>query len=233
MPKPNMRLQLMTVSSLILIILSVYMVLIYAPREIIMGDVQRIFYYHVSSGWIAALAFLVTLITSIMFLSTQNKSYDRVAMSSAEIGVIFTTMNIVSGSIWARPVWNTWWTWDPRLTTATIMWLLYIAYLFLHAGLESHDRRRHITAVYGIVAFISVPLTFMAIRIWRTIHPVIIGSADPDAEGQFDMTARKTVTLLFTVLTFTVLYFTILWHRVRIQSLFEYMSKLQYQMHND
>ena len=154
-------------------------------------------------------------------------------MSSAEIGVIFTTMNIVSGSIWARPVWNTWWTWDPRLTTATIMWLLYIAYLFLHAGLESHDRRRHITAVYGIVAFISVPLTFMAIRIWRTIHPVIIGSADPDAEGQFDMTARMTTTLLFTASTFTVLYFTILWHRVRIQSLFEYMSKLQYQKHND
>jgi len=233
MPKPNPRLQLMTVSSLILIILSVYMVLIYAPREIIMGDVQRIFYYHVSSGWIAALAFLVTLITSIIFLATQNKSYDRVAMSSAEIGVIFTTMNIVSGSIWARPVWNTWWTWDPRLTTATIMWLLYIAYLFLHAGLEGHDRRRHIAAVYGIVAFISVPLTFMAIRIWRTIHPVIIGSADPDAEGQFDMTARMTTALLFTASTFTLLYFTILWHRVRIQSLFEYMSKLQYQMYND
>ena len=131
MPKPNPRLQLMTISSLILIILSVYMVLIYAPREIIMGDVQRVFYYHVSSGWIAALAFLVTLITSIMFLATQNKSYDHVAMSSAEIGVIFTTMNIVSGSIWARPVWNTWWTWDPRLTTATIMWLLYIAYMIV------------------------------------------------------------------------------------------------------
>ena len=97
MPKPNPRLQLMTISSLILISLSIYMVLIYAPREIIMGDVQRIFYYHVSSGWIAALAFLVTLITSIIFLATQNKSYDRVAMSSAEIGVIFTTMNIVSG----------------------------------------------------------------------------------------------------------------------------------------
>ncbi len=198
-----------------------------------MGEVQRIFYYHVSSGWIAALAFLVTLVTSIMFLASQNESYDQVAMSSAEIGVIFTTMNIVSGSIWARPVWNTWWTWDPRLTTATVMWLLYIAYLFLHVGLEGHDRRRHIAAVYGVVAFVSVPLTFMAIRIWRTIHPVIIGSVDPDAEGQFDMTARMTTTLLFTVTTFTVLYFTILWHRVRMQSLSEYMSKLQYQMYNN
>ncbi len=233
MLKPNPRLQVLTASSLILIALSTYMVLIYAPREIIMGEVQRIFYYHVSSGWIGALAFFVTLITSIIYLATQNERYDHVAMSSAEIGVVFTTMNIVSGSIWARPVWNTWWTWDPRLTTATVMWLLYIAYLFLHAGLEGHDRRRHITAVYGIVAFVSVPLTFMAIRIWRTIHPVIIGSVDPDAEGQFDMTTKMTTTLLFTVSTFTVLYFAILWHRVRIQSLLEHMSKLKYQMYNN
>ncbi|HCU98135.1 MAG TPA: cytochrome C assembly protein [Chloroflexi bacterium] len=224
--KQNNKLAYMTVCSFLLITISGYMTLIYAPQEIIMGDVQRLFYYHVASGWIGALAFFITLIASILFLITKHEKYDLIAMSSAEIGVVFISMNIISGSIWARPVWNTWWTWDPRLTTATIMWLLYIAYLFLHTGLENHHRRAHITSVYGIVAFVSVPLTFAAIRIWRTIHPVVIGSSDPNAEGQFDMTSKMTTTLLFTVATFTILYCTLIWHRIRIQQMQISLSKI-------
>ncbi|HJL69238.1 MAG TPA: cytochrome c biogenesis protein CcsA, partial [Anaerolineales bacterium] len=122
---PHRSLRTLTISASLLVLLSLYMVFVYAPREVIMGAVQRVFYYHVAAGWVGALAFLVTLIVSILYLATNHVKWDRIAVSSVEIGVVFTSMNIASGSIWARPIWNTWWTWDPRLTTATVMWLLY------------------------------------------------------------------------------------------------------------
>ncbi len=231
--QPNRSLRILTMSTGLLVLLSLYMIFFYAPREIIMGDVQRVFYYHVAAGWVGALAFLVTLIVSILYLVTNNVRWDQVAISSVEIGVVFTTMNIASGSIWARPIWNTWWTWDPRLTTATVMWLLYVAYLMLRQGLEDPERQRRFAGVYGIVAFVSVPFTFLAIRIWRTIHPVIIGSSDPAAEGQFDMTTRMRTTFFFSLFTFTVLYTTLLWHRIRIEGLASRVAIMKSRLWND
>ncbi len=133
-----------------------------------------------------------------------------------EVGLVFTLINIASGSIWARPIWNTWWTWDPRLVTATIMLLLYFAYLMLRQGIEDPGRRARFGSVYGIVAFISVPITFVSIRLFRTLHPVVIGSSDPSAEGTFEMTARMAQALMFSVLTFTFIYATLLQYRLRL-----------------
>ena len=220
-------LRLLNIITSLLFVFTLYSVFLYAPREVIMGEVQRIFYFHVAAGWVGALAFLVTLVAGCFYLSTRNNKWDRIAVSSVEVGVVFTTMNIVSGSIWARPVWNTWWTWDPRLTTATIMWLLYVSYLMLRQGLDDPLRRRSFSSVYGIVAFVSVPLTFLAIRVWRTIHPVVIGGNDPNAEGQFDMTDRMRATLLLSVFTFTLLYATLLWHRVRMECLSEQVDEMK------
>jgi ABC-type transport system involved in cytochrome c biogenesis permease subunit len=110
-------------------VVALYLVLIWAPQEAIMGDVQRVFYFHVAAGWVGALAFLVTAIVGGIYLARGEQRWDRIAVSSVEIGIIFTFINIVTGSIWARPIWNTWWTWDPRLVTATIMLLIYIAYI--------------------------------------------------------------------------------------------------------
>ncbi len=231
--QPKRTLRILNISAALLVLLSLYMVFVYAPREVIMGAVQRVFYYHVAAGWVGALAFLVTLCVSILYLATNDVRWDHVALSSVEIGVVFTTMNIASGSIWARPIWNTWWTWDPRLTTATVMWLLYVAYLMLRQGMENPERQRRLAAVYGIVAFVSVPLTFLAIRIWRTIHPVIIGSNDPGAEGQFDMTARMRTAFLFSLFTFTVLYATLLWNRVRIEEFASRLTIMKAQLLND
>ena len=107
---------------------ALYLVFFYAPREAVMGEVQRVFYFHVAAGWVGALAFLVTAIAGVIILVRGDHRWDRVALASVEIGVVFTFINIVSGAIWARPIWNTWWTWDPRLTTATIMELIYIAF---------------------------------------------------------------------------------------------------------
>jgi heme exporter protein C len=208
-------------------VVALYLVLFYAPREAVMGDVQRVFYFHVAAGWVGALAFLVTAAGGVIFLLRGDRRADRVAVASVEIGVVFTLVNIVSGSIWARPIWNTWWTWDPRLVTATVMELIYLAYLMLRQGIEDPDRRARFGAVYGILGFLSVPLTFLSIRIWRTIHPVVVGSGDPTAEGSFDMTPKMLQAFLFSLLTFTFLYATLLWHRVRLGRLSEKVEQLK------
>lgn len=200
----------------VLFAVALYLVLFYAPREAVMGDVQRVFYFHVAAGWVGALAFLVTAVAGAVYLARADHRWDLVAQASVEIGIVFTLINIVSGSIWARPIWNTWWTWDPRLVTATVMELIYVAYLMLRQGVEDPDRRARFGAVYGILGFLSVPITFLSIRVFRTIHPVVVGSSDPTALGAFDMTPRMLQAFMFSLLTFTFLYANVLWHRVRL-----------------
>lgn len=214
-----------------LFLIALGMVLFYAPEEAVMGNVQRVFYFHVSAGWVGGLAFLVTALAGIAYLAKGNPKWDRLAQASVEIGIVFTLINIVSGSIWARPIWNTWWTWDPRLVTATIMELIYLAYIMLRQGIEDPERRARFGAVYGIVGFVSVPITFLSIRFLRTIHPVVIGSSDPSAQGAFDMTPAMLQTFMFSLLTFTFVYATLLWHRLRLQSLIERVEALKMRLY--
>lgn len=213
-----------------LFVLALYMVLFFAPREAVMGDVQRVFYFHVAAGWVGALAFLVAAGSGVIYLLRGERRWDGLALASVEIGVIFTFINIVSGSIWARPIWNTWWTWDPRLVTATVMELIYIAYLMLRQGVDDPDRRARFGAVYSILGFLSVPLTFLSIRIFRTIHPVVIGSNDPTAQGAFDMSPRMRAAFFFSLFTFTFVYVTLLWHRLRLQRLADKVELLKMKL---
>ena len=203
---------------------ALYITLIYAPREVVMGDVQRVFYFHVAAGWVGALAFLVAFIAGIVYLVKSDFIWDDVAVASVEIGIVFSFINVVTGAIWARPIWNTWWTWDPRLVTATIMLLAYIAYLLLRQGIEDPERRARFGAIYAIIAFLSVPLTFLSIRLFRTIHPVVIGSGDPTAEGSFDMTGDMRTAFFFSLFTFTLVYITLLWYRVRLERLSKFVD---------
>lgn len=219
MDRPPKALQLLNVVAGLAMAAATGMVFLYAPREVVMGEVQRVFYFHVAAGWLGMLAFLVTAVAGGVYLATKNPRWDDLAVSSVELGLVFSLINIVSGSIWARPIWNTWWTWDPRLVTATIMELIYLAYLMLRQGIEDPERRARFGSVYGIVGFISVPMTFLSIRFFRTIHPVVVGSSDPSAEGTFDMTPAMAQTLLFSLFAFTVLYVDLLWHRVRLAGL--------------
>ncbi len=212
-PRP---LQILNLVTGLLALVALGLVFFYAPREVTMGEAQRIFYFHVSSAWIGGLAFAVTFVAGIVFLITGNHKWDRLALSSVEIGLVFSTMTLFSGMLWGRPAWNTWWTWDPRLITFTILLLIYFAYLMLRQGIEDPDRRARFAAVYGILGFLSVPLTYFSIRWWRTIHPVVIGSSDPGAEGGFNMAPSMVQTLLFSIAFFTVLYATLLWHRLRL-----------------
>ena len=227
MEAPSRRLQILNVVSAVLILIALYLVFFYAPEELVMGQVQRIFYFHVPSAWVGFLAFFVTVVAGVMYLRSGRSFWDRVGSSSVEVGLLFTISAGVAGAIWARPIWNTWWTWDPRLTTYTIMALIYVAYLMLRQGIEDPDRRARFAAVYGIVGFISVPITYFSIMWWRTIHPVVFGSASEGAKGTFSMTPHMLVTFLFSLFAFTVLYCCFLANRLRLAGLEEHVEKLK------
>jgi len=213
-----------------LLIAATGMVFFYAPTEAVMGQVQKVFYFHVAAGWVGMLAFLVAAISGVVYLVKGNRKWDIVGLSAIEIGIVFAFINIVTGSIWARPIWNTWWTWDPRLTTATVMELIYAAYLMLRQGIEDPDRRARFGAVYAIIGFLSVPLTFFSARLFRTIHPVVIGANEAGAQGQFDMTPLMLQTFMFSLFTFSIIFADLLWHRIRVGQLAEKVEQLRLKM---
>jgi len=213
--------------SAISLVVALYLTFFYAPREAVMGEVQRVFYFHVASGWLGMLAFILAALAGIAYLVKRDMRWDVLAVACVEIGLVYAFINTASGSIWARPAWNTWWTWDPRLVTSTIMILVYVAYSMLRQGLEDPEQRARFGAVYSLVAAVTVPLTYYSIRIWRTLHPVVIGSGSPTAEGGFDMTSRMLVVFLFSLLTFTFLGTTLIWHRYRLGQLNEHVEQLR------
>lgn len=214
-PRP-VALKILDWLSVIFLLIASYLTLFWAPTEAVMGNVQRVFYFHVAAGWVGMIGFLLAVFSGIMYLIKSDMQWDIIGLAGIEVGLVFSLINIVTGAIWARPIWNTWWTWDPRLVTATVMELVYVAYLMLRQGIEDPERRARFGAIYAILGFISVPLSFLSIRIWRTIHPVVIGSNDPGAEGAFDMTPDMQTAFFFSLFTFTVFGVALLWHRIRI-----------------
>ena len=224
--KPK-TLKILEIVATLLLVAATWMVFAYAPMEVTMGNVQRVFYFHVSAGWLGMISFVLALVAGIAYLRTADRKWDTVGLAGVEVGIVFMFINIASGSIWARPAWNTWWTWDPRLVTATVMELIYIAYLMLRQGIDDPDRRARFGAIYAILGSASVPLTWFSIRIWRTIHPVILGSGDPGAEGSWDMTSRMTMTLMFSLSTFSIIAIALLWHRIRLGKLADTVENLK------
>lgn len=216
-----------------MIIVGVYLVLMWAPAAANLGTeveqlAQRIFYFHVAAGWVGFFAFFITAVASIAYLMTKRRRWDSLAVASVEVGITFLTANLISGSLWAKPTWNTWWPWnDPRITSAAIVWLIYIAYLMLRNAIDDPERRARLASVYGIVGFISVPVTFLSIRWWRTIHPAVIGSASETAQGGFDLAGTMVIALLFSVFTFTLLYFVLLHYRLKLEDLREQVDELK------
>lgn len=195
-----------------LLTLNLFMVFSYAPVERTMGMVQKIFYFHVASAWIGFLAFFVVFVTSILYLRHRREQYHHLSLASAEIGTLFTTLVLLTGPLWARPVWNTWWTWDLRLTSTLVMWFMYLGYLVLQHAINGAQRAR-LMAVYGIVAFANVPLVFFSIRWWRSIHPVVIRA---DGSG---LTAEMTAALMVSLATFFAVYVYFLRFRFKLLEL--------------
>jgi heme exporter protein C len=149
---------------------SAIMSLAVAPPDAEQGNVQRLMYVHVPAAWLAYLAFTVVFVASIAYLRTKKTRWDRLAAASAEIGVLFTALTIVLGSLWGKPVWGTWWTWDPRLTTTAILLLIYVGYLAVRKLPDSPARRARWAAVVGIVGFVDVPIVQLSVTWWRSLH---------------------------------------------------------------
>jgi heme exporter protein C len=185
---------------------------LYAPQDRFQGPVQRIFYIHVPSAWIGMLAFLVVFVASIGVLLTRSRRWDRVAASSAEVGVVFTTAVLLTGPLWARPVWGAYWSWDPRLTSYFVLWLLYLSYLALRSYVVEPARRARYAAVLGIVAFLDVPLVYVSVRWWRSLHPgpVVANRDGPQLPGEM------LAVLLVGIAAFTLFYLLLL--RLRIHN---------------
>jgi heme exporter protein C len=167
------------------------------------GQLQRIFYYHVSSAWVAYLGFAIVFIASIAYLRTEARRWDLLAHSAAEIGVVFCTLVLITGPIWARPVWGTWWQWDARLTSSFVMWLTYVGYLLLREFSADPTKTGRSAAVLGIVGFINVPIVHFSIQWWRTLHPAgptVANLSDDSGLGGPEMLTFFTALIAFTLL---------------------------------
>jgi heme exporter protein C len=183
-----------------------------APTEQTMGEVQRIFYYHVPSAWVAFLCFFVNFLASIWYLVKRSARTDAVALACAEVGVVFCTIVLITGPLWARPVWGIWWTWDARLTSTLVLWLIYVSYLILRRY-GAGGQTPVIAAALAIFGFVDVPLVYMSIRWFRTQHPQpVIGGGEGSGIHPAMLHA-----LLINFLAFSVFAIVLIWLRYRLE----------------
>jgi heme exporter protein C len=217
-----------TILSAIMVLVALYLALVGAPDANLKSATgrfaQRIIYFHIPTAWVGFLAFFVTFVSGVAYLRTQERKWDIAALSSAEIGTVFMLGVLVSGSIWAKPAWGVWWIWDERLTISLIQFLVYVGYLMLRSSVEDPARRARFAAVYGIVAFISVPINFIAIRLWRTQHPLMFGTE------QGGLGPNMMFAFVFSLIAFTIWYVVLMWHRVRLEHVRDEVEHLKQRM---
>jgi heme exporter protein C len=230
-PQP-LCLKVLNVVSVLLFLGTLGMVFLYAPLEATMNYVQKIFYFHIANAWIGMLGFIAAAVAGVLYLVKHDQKWDIIELAAVEISLVFFLIAIIAGSIWARPTWGAYWTWEPRLTTAAILELVYFAYLLLRQGIDDPDRRARFSAVYTLVGAISVPITFMSIRLFRTIHPVVIGSNPAAATGSFDMTSKMLVTMFFALFSFSIIFIDLFWHRIRLGQLAQHVEQLKLEEYN-
>ncbi len=196
---------------LVLMVAAIYLVFVYVPTEKEMGIVQRIFYLMVPMAWLALLSFLIVFISSILYLVRRESKWDVLGYSSAEVGIVVTTTALVVGSLWAKPIWGVWWTWEPRLTATLVLWFIYVAYLLVRSYASEESRGARFAAVVGIIGFVDLPIIILATTLWRGMHPGTIifqgGLAPP-----------MLLTLLVSIVAYTALYFLLLIQRVSMKN---------------
>lgn len=192
-----------------------YAALFIAPDESTMHAIQRIFYFHASSGWAAMEGSAIVFVANVLFLMKRDLKWDWLGVASAEVSVAFWTVVLITGPIWAHPVWGVWWTWDARLTLSLVIWLLYVAYLILRTLVNDPERRAVVSAIFGVFVFLGVPLDYLSIRIWRTQHPqpVVFGGAN----SGLDPTMAKVFFFCSGVMT--VLMIVLIRQRYRLERL--------------
>jgi heme exporter protein C len=198
-------------AALVTMLIGSFVGLFVVSPDRLQGDVQRLMYVHVPAAWLAFLAFFVVFLMSVLYLIQRDLKWDRVANASAEIGVVFTVLTLALGSMWGKPTWGVWWTWDPRLTTTAIMLAIYVGYLAIRSFADDPDKRARWAAIVGIIGFANVPIVYLSVIWWRTLHqpPSSPRSVSPEILW----------TLLFNLLAFTLVYVYLMMRRVRLAKL--------------
>ncbi|HEX8210407.1 MAG TPA: cytochrome c biogenesis protein CcsA [Longimicrobium sp.] len=194
---------------------SLYMVFFYAPTEAEMGVVQRIFYVHVPSAWVAFLAFGIVALCSLGYLWLRDERLDAISVASAELGLLFTTIVLVTGPLWGKIAWGAWWVWEPRLTLTLLLWFIYVGYFILRGAADSPERGKRFAAILGIVGAVDIPLIHLSVTWFRSQHPeaVILRPEGPQAAPEI------VQTLLVSFLAFTLLFFGLLMVRYGLERL--------------
>lgn len=214
--------QVVGIISMAFLFLAIYLIFSYAPIETTMLEVQKIFYFHVSSALTVFLAFGVTCLFSLLYLIKRKDKFDTVAAASAELGIVFCTIVLITGPIWAKPAWNTWWNWEPRLTSTLILWLMYIGYFILRSALAG-EKKKVYSAVLGILAYLDVPIVVFSVRIWK-------GNLHPEAGTKWTLeSVEMQATWLLTLLALAAVYVFVLMVRYDMERLKTRLDIIQYR----
>lgn len=202
---------LLALFSLAAIPLSLYMAFVYAPTEAFMGDVQRLLYIHVGFANSAYVALGIVFIASIIYLKGRRPRWDALAVAAAEVGVLCTTATLVTGSIWARKVWGWWWTWDPRLTTTLVLWIIYVVYLLVRRAVDEPGRRARFSAIVAVLGAFDLPLVRYSVEWWRSIHPANIAS------GGTTLHPDMRIAMIVAIISFLLVNLLFVWMRYRLE----------------
>ena len=212
-----------------LVLFTMWMIFEWAPTERNLGEIQRALYIHVPLAWISMVAVFIVAAASLMYLITGRRKWDSVALASAEMGVVVGTLMLVTGAIWAKPIWNVWWTWDAKLTTTAILWFLYVAYLMLRAFAPPGNQAYRMAAVVAILAAVDVPLVYYAADLWRTAHPELLIGPAAESSG---LSSEMSTTLLVSLVAFTSLYAYMMVDRYRVRQSENELGELKRDIRN-
>jgi heme exporter protein C len=210
----------------LLMIATLYLIFAVAPTDANLGNIQRVFYLHVPIALMSFLAFFIVFVGSIMYLIKRSSRWDSMALAAGEVGVVFVTLALITGVIWAKPVWNVWWTWEPRLTTTLVLWLIYVGYLMVRAYAPNRSKAAVYSAVVGIIGFVDVPIVYYSVQWWRSIHPSpVVG---PLAEAG-SLHPTMLAVLLFSFLAFLALFVYLVVERTALRNAEDAVRALRFR----
>ena len=211
----------------VMMLIDIWLIFMVAPTDSVLGHVQRVFYFHVPIAIMSFLAFFVVFIASLGYLIKRTPKWDAIAHASAEVGVVFVTLALLTGMIWARPIWNTWWTWEPRLTTTMILWLIYVAYLMVRSYAPSQSKGAIYGAVVGILGFVDVPIVYYSVVWWRSVHPSPVVGPFAQADA---LDSTMAWILLYSFITFVFFFAYMVMERIELRNTEEALGRIRFTL---
>ncbi|ADI74282.1 MULTISPECIES: cytochrome c biogenesis protein [Methanohalobium] len=229
------KVNLLAVLTTIAIIVATGMIFFYLPQMTggsseVLGESFKIFYIHLPIAFTSYLAFFIVFVAGIMYLRSSNKKWDILARSSAEVGIGFAFLVIATGSIWAKAVWGWYWIWEPRLTTSLVLLLVYLAYFMVRQSIDEPETRARLSSIFGIVGFAAVPLSFLSVRLWRSVHPLMFGESIYGGSGGGLEGPSLILTLLVNFIAFFMLFATLFVYKIQNEELKEQVNDLKQSM---